>query len=134
MRRVICLFLLLWFPLFAMAAQVMSTKMQLASLPSSHLNHNQSVAVEAPSKTMETGMVNCHMSEMSDDSSKAPSTSHQSKHDCKLCGFCVMSNGMAQFTNVLPQFVHFDRLPSDSFFLIFHSQRYSPAVKPPILA
>lgn len=136
MKHLVGFFLLLWFPWFAMAAQVINTQMQLASL-TTHSTSNTTLSVEISHHAEQTSMAHCHMSGMESQlTSHHPSTldskSH-THHDCKVCGFCVVSNGVAQTTNSLPQFAKFNPLPKARLTVHFHTQTYPPAVKPPIL-
>jgi hypothetical protein len=124
MRKRLCLFLICWLPCFVMAANVMSLQMALAE-------HPVSITAQAQQDEMP-----CH--DMADEhqgmhhASDHPTTA---KHHCTVCGFCMVTTGVA----------HLDAFPGVSIIAqssaapLFaadpvHSQTYPPAIKPPIFS
>lgn len=126
MKRFICLFLMLWLPLFTGSAWAMSTQMQYDKLQS---------AMEGSSQTAETP---CH--DMQHEADPVPASNEQSQHshctghNCFACGVCIYAGS---FT--MPTLQHvFTPLLSNAkpaqFDETFASQLYPPALKPPISA
>ncbi|MDP8567270.1 hypothetical protein [Methylophilus aquaticus] len=126
MRKYLCMFLICWLPCFVMAANGMSLQMMLA---------DQTVALPiSPALQSQVEAMPCH--HMTDaHASGAPEADQQSPHKCSVCGFCMVSTGVA----------HLEAFPAVSLFAqshaapLFeadpvHSQTYPPAIKPPIFA
>jgi len=125
MRKRICLFLILWLPCFVMAANVMSLQMALAP-------QSQSTAVD---KQMPCHL---HAAEPASTQATAPhSSSHPApmSHHCTVCGFCLVSTGLAHL-NTFPQVVLLAQPASAPLFEAdpVHTQTYPPAIKPPIFS
>ena len=126
MKRFICLFLMLWLPLFTGSAWAMSAQMQYEKLKS---------AMEASSQTAEPA---CH--DMQHEAVTAPVSKEQSTHahctghNCFACGVCIYASSFAMpaLQHVLtPLLSHAKPFQYDE---AFASQRYPPALKPPIAA
>ncbi|MFM9913394.1 MAG: hypothetical protein ACKVN9_07670 [Methylophilaceae bacterium] len=117
MKRLICLFLILWLPLFTGAALAMGTQMQVA-------NALQQLE-KAPTSP-------CH--DMQNMDSQQPASKH-CNGSCFACGVCafgfqavsfmIISTFVAPLASAAPTL----NLPD----LAFISQLYPPALKPPIL-
>lgn len=130
MRKRLCIFLIAWLPCFVMAAQSMLLQMTVsqafaeASAAQVHMTHTQSADDEA---------MPCHHAAQEQPlKHNAESTA---QHSCTVCGFCLMSAGMAAghaFPEIhanaqsfaAPTYVH-DPV---------HSLSFPPAIKPPIPA
>lgn len=140
MKKMLCLFLILWWPLFAMAAQRMQLEMQIASSPIGTQNANE----QAETHQAATGACHHHSVAMTEaeyldvkDSGIVGSHlgGHGLIHTCKMCGYCAVLAGFSDFT-AFPNVIGFASvvvkpvLPT----LFFHSQSYPPAIKPPISA
>jgi hypothetical protein len=110
MKKLICLFLMLWLPLFMGSAWAMSMQMQL---------ENQQVQMSQKSH------MSCH-----EKSNKNQSTS---SHKCAVCGMCALVNGTANF-NTAPvlNFATSQFTAPQFFYVAFTSQEYPPSYKPPI--
>jgi len=119
MKKLLCLFLLLWLPLFSAAAAAMSMQMQLSATSAS--------AEQMP----------CHdASTSTSDNTKQPCCDdHHASRNCFVCGVCAFSNA-ARHLAAVPSLA----LPAPDTFAprnlvrIFSSQLYPPALKPPISA
>ena len=124
MKRFICLFLMLWLPLFTGSAWAMSAQMQYDNLRA---------VMEAPSQNAEPS---CH--EMGHEAasvpvSKEPSPhAHCKGHNCFACGVCIYASSFAvpvlQHVST-PLLSHTKPFQYD---VTFASQLYPPALKPPI--
>ena len=122
MKKLICVFLMVWLPLFMGSAWAMNMQMELQNqLP--QVTTNSSVATDMP--------MNCHMNMMNSTSGKHSNQPHQK---CATCGICAVANASASF-NTVPNF----DLPvthSSAPYLLqvaFTSQDLPPTIKPPIL-
>lgn len=119
MRKIICLFLMLWLPISAGSAWAMSTQMQLDSAQG---------ATSEPSADMP-----CHdMGMMSADHTDSSDTEHGMKHNCSACGACF-----SVFMAEAPKAAAFAfAAPSSQAALLADdllvSQTYPPALRPPI--
>lgn len=130
MKKLICLFLMLWLPLFTGSAWAMSTQMQLGKLQSAMPESAAEPAAHPPCHEMQPGEQATH--------SPAPSTQdhnqHCNGHNCFACGVCIYASSyttpMAQ-TLFTPLLSHAKPVQFDS---VFASQLYPPALKPPIAA
>ncbi|MEQ1598060.1 MAG: hypothetical protein ABL880_01710 [Methylotenera sp.] len=111
MKRLICLFLMLWFPLFMGSAWAMNMQMQL---------EKQQVQMSQKSS------MSCH---------KSSGKSQQNQtHKCAVCGMCALVNGAANFNTAPVLNLAFSQSPAPQFFYVaFTSQDYPPSYKPPIL-
>lgn len=117
MKKLVCLFLMLWLPLSAGSAWAMSTQMQVNAA----LDMAAETAMDMP----------CHdMDAAGDDQGKG--NTHCLKHNCAACGACFSTSMAgapagtafafaARPTQVTPAA---DNLPV--------SQTYPPALRPPI--
>lgn len=135
MKKMLCLFLILWWPLFAMAAQRMELEMEIASGVIGQHPETLNSAIETCHHQMVAGV------EANDLDAKAYASlshdfdGHGKSHTCKLCGYCAVLAGFSDFT-AFPNVIGFASvvvkpvLPT----LFFHSQSYPPAIKPPISA
>jgi hypothetical protein len=104
-----------------MAANVMSMQMVLSQLQPLAA-HMHTSASEMP----------CHQ-HATDAAETVSETSTPQPHHCDVCGFCVISGGVAHF-HALP---HLPLIASGSAAPLFlaapvHSLSYPPAIKPPI--
>ncbi len=113
MKRIICLFLMLWLPLFMGSAWAMSMQM---ALESQHVQ-TKHIAVK-PS-------MSCH---------ESSAKTHKNQSDkCAVCGMCALVNGTANFTTAPILNLTASASPKPPFFYIaFISQDYPPNYKPPI--
>jgi hypothetical protein len=130
MKKFICLFLMLWLPLFTGSAWAMSTQMQLETLQdivsvtdattsSGHPCH------EMQSEANTTGQLDLHA---------ASHGKHCNGHDCFACGVCIYATSYtapAQHDIYIPSLSHANPEQAQS---VFASQGYPPALKPPISA
>lgn len=119
MKRLICLFLILWLPLFTGAALAMGTQMQVA-------NELQKIEKAASSP--------CH--DMQHMDSQKPISRH-CNGNCFACGVCAFSCNVTGFmtTTFYAVFAPVTVSPTPSLIdLVFSSQLYPPALKPPISA
>lgn len=127
MRKRLCLLLICWLPCFVMAANVMSLQMTLAG---QMLAMKASQQVEMP----------CHQMAGTD---VVPSTvrtdvpAHHApvKQHCTVCGFCMVSAGVAHL-DTFPHVVILAQSDTAPAFMAapVHSHTYPPAIKPPISA
>lgn len=124
MRKRLCLLLICWLPCFVMAANVMSLQMALAE--QTFISTAQAQHDEMPCH---------HMADEHQDMHHAAGDQTTSKHHCTVCGFCMVTTGVA----------HLDAFPTVSLIAqssaapLFaadpvHSQTYPPAIKPPIFS
>ncbi|QDC44456.1 hypothetical protein [Methylophilus medardicus] len=125
MRKHICLLLILWLPCFVMAANVMSLQMALAQ--------------QSLSTTVDRQMP-CHQHAAEHAHTQATaqhSPPHQApmSHHCTVCGFCLVSAGLAHL-NTFPQVILSAQPTSTPLFEAdpVHTQTYPPAIKPPIFS
>jgi hypothetical protein len=115
MKKLICLVLVFWLPLFFVAANAMALEMALPS----HVK--TSSAMEMP----------CHNTQHNQHQSDLPS----SKHHCAVCGFCVIGGGTVFICQTT--LFYFGRAQNTApLFFALHSlsQTYPPAIKPPIVS
>jgi hypothetical protein len=125
MRKRLCLLLICWLPCFVMAANVMSLQMALAE----HALNGvvaQSQSAEMP----------CH--HMADDHQQmqhATDDEAPAKHHCTVCGFCMVSTGVAHL-ETFPRVAIIAQTAAAPLFEAdpVHSQTYPPAIKPPIFS
>jgi len=123
MKRLICIFLMLWLPLFMGSASAMSMHMAL---------ENQSTDLGLLAHSVAKVQGGCH-----DDAEILPQTQSKSsnqKHQCFACGTCALANSSASF-DTIPVF---DILSQTSmtpqyFNVAFYSLGHPPVIKPPIL-
>ena len=118
MKKLLCLFLLLWLPLFSAAAAAMSMQMQLSAAPAQ--------AEHMP----------CHeASTTHHDAAQPCCDDHNASHNCFACGVCAFSHassypvGLAALALPVP-----DTSSPGYLARVFSSQLYPPALKPPISA
>ncbi|MGB7816032.1 MAG: DUF2946 family protein [Methylotenera sp.] len=113
MKRLICLFLMLWLPLFMASAWAMNMQMQLDSTAHDVVIMHMS----------------CH-----DDTNQAQGNQTHKTHQCFACGICALANASASFSTA--PFFNLATKPSSAPLpanVVFSSQDYPPAYKPPIL-
>jgi hypothetical protein len=114
MKKLICLFLMFWLPLFMGSAWAMNMQMQL---------ENQQAQFSQKSH------MSCH--ESVDKSKKNQSPSSQK---CAVCGMCALVNGAANFNSAPVLNLASSQCSTPQFFYVaFTSQDYPPSYKPPIL-
>jgi len=111
-------------PCFVMAANVMSLQMALAE-------HALTSVAQAPSAEMP-----CH--HMADDHQQmqhATDDHAPAKHHCTVCGFCMVSTGVAHL-ETFPRVAIIVQTAAAPLFEAdpVHSQTYPPAIKPPIFS
>jgi hypothetical protein len=113
MKKLICLFLMLWLPLFMGSAWAMSMRMQLDNAGKTQVTKSS---------------MSCH--EVSDKTDKNRSTN---SNQCAVCGMCALVNGTANF-NTAPvlNFATSQFTAPQFFYVAFTSQEYPPSYKPPI--
>jgi hypothetical protein len=117
MKKLVCLFLMLWLPISAGSAWAMSTQMQVSAA----FDTADTAAMEMP----------CHDMAI-ENTDSAPEQVPGMKHNCSACGACfsVLAAG-------IPLLPHFSSaaltsrmaLPADDQTV---SQTYPPALRPPI--
>jgi hypothetical protein len=125
MRKIICIVLMCWLPLFMGAANAMSMQMALGSLQNS-------------AETTCPYMADMKMSEMAgmkmaDMSKMTKSSEHKSSHH-STCAACAIASASASY-NAMPIFnvvASANDLPR-AVNVTFPSQDLPPAIKPPIL-
>lgn len=110
MKKLICILLVSWLPIFMATANAMGLQMSIQSMN----DHHQQM-VDMP----------CH--DKSNDQK-------QSQHHCISCGFCVIATSIASFDNT-PIFAleAFTSISPAFIDVGFKSADQSPAFKPPIL-
>ncbi|MDX1913946.1 MAG: hypothetical protein SFU55_00050 [Methylophilus sp.] len=114
MKRLICIVLICWLPLFAVTANALSLQMTMAN--------QQSEATQA-------SQMACH-----EDVHQHPSQQHAS-HNCALCGFCTVVTSAAIFS--FPPLLHMHATASAKPIFVevtFNSLPHPPVIKPPISA
>lgn len=126
MKRLICLFLMLWLPLFTGSAWAMSAQMQFDELQSVLAVSTQTA--ETPCHDMQ------HEAAPAPVNSEQPQHTHCTGHSCFACSVCIYASSFA-----MPALQHvFSPLLSYAKPLqydeSFASQLYPPALKPPIAA
>lgn len=122
MKKMICIVLLAWLPLFVSAAGAASLQM---TLDNHNINTHNSDSAEPA----------CHQHSVVDQSKEAPNQLPKGHHHfCSACGFCAVANG---FVHLAPQITvppsHLSPIQPALFTIAVHSQTYPPAIKPPIL-
>ena len=131
MKKSICLFLMLWLPLFTGSAWAMSTRMQLGNLQASIDDTQAAHVADMPQHP-------CHEMQAQQADAHAGETAHHSDHcsgsNCFACGVCIYATN---FTTPSPQ--HFfapslTHAKPEPLQTGFASQGYPPALKPPIVA
>jgi formate hydrogenlyase subunit 6/NADH:ubiquinone oxidoreductase subunit I len=111
MKKLICIVLIGWLPVFMVTANAMSFQMTIQEVSKATV----------PAEVVPP----CH------DTSNQP---QEVAHQCIGCGFCMMASSMANF-NTIPT-IAIPALTSDapeSVDVVFQSTNYSPAFRPPIL-
>lgn len=129
MRKRLCLLLICWFPCFVMAANVMSLQMALAEQLNATMVQTQQ---EMPCHHMATEQAHAAM-----DAGHHANGAHApaSHHPCSVCGFCVISAGVAHL-DAFPRVSIMTQSATAPLFVAdpVHSQTYPPAIKPPIFS
>ena len=121
MRKAICLFLILWLPLFMGSAWAMNMQMELQNqLPqiaqqSQKMAHNMATNMQMPAS--------CHMNIASETNKK-----------CPTCSMCALAHASASF-DTAPNFnvLSTTSLTPPYSAVAFYSQDLPPTIKPPIL-
>jgi hypothetical protein len=140
MKRCICLFLMLWLPVFTGSAWAMSTQMQLERLQDSTPQLATMISPEHPCHEMETDAMTTDRITTDRVDESAPSGNHYSYgkhcngHDCFACGVCISATS---YTAPAQQDIHTPSLSlanPEQPQRVFASQGYPPALKPPISA
>jgi hypothetical protein len=120
MKKLICIFMMIWLPCFMVAANAMSMQMTLKnSLP-----HTAQIA--------EHVQMSCHEGlnhSKKSDSKNNPSSSHH----CSFCAFCIVGSAIASTHKLKMSHIKTTNIQPTSFDVAFTSQDYPPAIKPPIL-
>jgi len=118
MKKRLCIFMICWLPCFVMAANLMSLQMQWAQL-----------SAPAESQQAMHGMP-CHSAMAATDTDKKSSSQ---AHQCAVCGFCVVSSGVAHLHGSV-LLTMMNAASATPVFVVapVHSQSYPPAIKPPI--
>ena len=122
MKKLLCIFLMLWLPLFSAAAAAMSMQMQLTQ--------TETVATQAEAMP-------CHdVATNTDTGVQQPCCGdHETSHDCFACGVCAFSHASSYPALVAaPAFPHPVSAAPGYLDRVFFSQLYPPALKPPISA
>jgi len=128
MRKRLCLLLICWLPCFVMAANVMSLQMALAERAIANTSQTQAMPCHYMA---EHGMeADSHASHAATDD-PAPANHHA----CTVCGFCVISTGVAHL-DAFPRIAVLTQSAAAPLFAAdpVHSQTYPPAIKPPIFS
>ena len=128
MKKFLCMFLMLWLPLFTGSAWAMSTQTQLGNLQAS-IDDTQAAQGAGVAQQPCHGMQAQQAEEQPGHHGK-----HCSGHNCFACGVCIYATN---FTSPSPQ--HFfvpllTHAKPEPLQLGFASQGYPPALKPPIVA
>ena len=122
MKKLLCLFLLLWLPLFSAAAAAMSMQMQLSAAPaqSEHMPcHEASTTQATPDH----------------DAAQPCCDDHDASHNCFACGVCAFSHASSHPTDLAALTLPVPDTSSPGYLArVFSSQLYPPALKPPISA
>lgn len=131
MRKRFCIFLICWLPCFVMAANVMALQMQLS----------QSMPPTLPPQTLQMDMqatmaeMPCHHAAHAEHQPETSSDNDVQPHHCAVCGYCVISSGVATLSFVPGTFVAQSLMAVPRFLsLPVHSQTYPPAIRPPIFS
>jgi hypothetical protein len=128
MRKRLCLLLICWLPCFVMAANVMSFQMALAE---------QVIATNDQTQAMPCHHMAAHSTEADGPAGHDSTGDHApaSHHACTVCGFCVMSTGVARL-DAFPRIAILTQSAAVPLFAAdpVHSQTYPPAIKPPIFS
>lgn len=126
MKKLLCLFLLVWLPLFSGAAAAMSMQMQLAAL--------QTVADEMPCHESNTDLSHNPVA-ASGQADHSCCDDHETSHNCFACGVCALIHAVANVDAAGQLNLPVTASPAPHFFgRVFSSQLYPPALKPPISA
>ena len=123
MKKLLCLFLLLWLPLFSAAAAAMSMQMQLSAAPAQaeHMPcHDVSTTQAIPADH---------------DAAQPCCGDHDTSHNCFACGVCAFSHASSHPTDMAALTLPAPDTSSPGYLArVFSSQLYPPALKPPISA
>lgn len=123
LKKLFCIFLIAWLPLFISTASAASLQMTLTNL----------------NAAMQSNMVDvtpCHQhaSDTQENSKKHNEVPSKQHHVCTVCGFCAVSSGYANMPHAFNlQMTSFSASQPAYFTAVFHSQSYPPAIRPPIL-
>lgn len=130
MRKRLCLLLICWLPSFVMAANVMSLQMALAEQLTATTVQTQQ---EMPCHHMATEQAHAAMD--ADHHHATGEHAAASHHPCNVCGFCVISAGVAHL-DAFPRVSIMTQSATAPLFVAdpVHSQTYPPAIKPPIFS
>lgn len=114
MKKLICILLMSWLPIFMVTANAMS--LQMTSQNMSH-SAEQSAVAYSDAKA-------CH-----DKTNKR----QDGAHHCVSCGFCLMATSMANFdTFPVIDILVFSSIAPEAIDVVFNATSYSPAFRPPI--
>lgn len=120
MKKLLCLFLLLWLPLFSAAAAAMSMQMQLSATPAQAENMPCHEASASPT---------------ADNAEQPCCSDHDASHNCFACGVCAFSHASSHLAAVISPALPAPDTSSPGYLArVFSSQLYPPALKPPISA
>jgi hypothetical protein len=135
MKRCICLFLMLWLPVFTGSAWAMSTQMQLERVQDTIAQTATMASSEHRCHEMQADANTVDQVDRSMPSGDKPSHGkHCNGHDCFACGVCISATS---YTGPAQQDIHTPSLSHanpEQPQRVFASQGYPPALKPPISA
>lgn len=119
MKKLLCLFLLLWLPLFSAAAAAMDLQMQ---------------AMQTTPMAAQADAMPCHNEAAAAETTAQPCCGdHQSSHSCLACGVCAFSHAGSHLTAIAaPALPHPVSAAPGYLDRVFSSQLYPPLLKPPI--
>jgi hypothetical protein len=117
MKKLFCMVLIVWLPLFMGSAWAMSMHMTL--------ENQQAQSAQANTKSH----MSCHESK-----NKTQQNQSTKSHQCSVCGMCALVNGTASFNTAPILNLATSQFPTPQYFYAaFTSQDLLPSYKPPIL-
>ena len=140
MKKCVCLFLMLWLPVFTGSAWAMSSQMQLERLQDTTVKDTRAqtatmASSEHPCHEMQADANTVDQVDRSMPSGDKPSHGkHCNGHDCFACGVCIYATSYTAPTQqdiYTPSLSHANPEQAQT---VFASQGYPPALKPPISA
>lgn len=122
MKKLFCLWLILWLPCFGMATSVMSMQMQLAEL---------AAPVSVAAEDMPCHHTHTQSSDMQHHDDFTSSSTHH--HHCNVCGYCMLSSGVARLDRFPTLQLGITSAQVPLFLALpVYSLTFPPAIKPPI--
>lgn len=133
MKKLICLFLMLWLPLFTGSAWAMSAQMQLDRLHIVAPMTDMKASTAQPCHEMQAEkMASPQARPAGASGDEYPHGQHCNGHDCFACGVCLYATSYTSPSQPAVFIPALSNANPEQPQQTFASQGYPPALKPPI--